>query len=137
MTRYRLNDVLGPGLLAVAGTGASPDTCEIGPTWLSRNAIRTVANTKMKRLTLTHTFETWRVRSVCLHASVTVRGSPPEARSGLRRAEATPRYEPFERLSPLVFPGMPQPVLIRVQMHEHRHPPLFVRGAVFEQAAQR
>ncbi len=44
-----------------------PDTCEIGHTWLSRNAIRTGANTEMKRLMLTHAFEVWQVRSVCLH----------------------------------------------------------------------
>ena len=44
-----------------------PDTCEIGYTWLSRDAIRTGANTEMKRLMLTHAFEVWQVRSVCLH----------------------------------------------------------------------
>jgi N-acetyltransferase len=45
----------------------APDTCEIGYTWLSRHAIRTGANTEMKRLMLTHAFEVWQVRSVCLH----------------------------------------------------------------------
>jgi N-acetyltransferase len=50
---------------AVARTG--PDTCEIGYTWLSPAAIRTGANTEMKRLMLTHAFETWQVSSVCLH----------------------------------------------------------------------
>jgi N-acetyltransferase len=45
----------------------TPDTCEIGHTWLSRDAIRTGANTEMKRLMLTHAFEVWQVRSVCLH----------------------------------------------------------------------
>jgi RimJ/RimL family protein N-acetyltransferase len=44
-----------------------PDTCEIGHTWLSRDAIRTGANTEMKRLMLTHAFEVWQVQSVCLH----------------------------------------------------------------------
>ena len=44
-----------------------PDTCEIGYTWLSPGAIRTGANTEMKRLMLSHAFETWQVRSVCLH----------------------------------------------------------------------
>jgi N-acetyltransferase len=44
-----------------------PDTCEIGYTWLSPRAVRTGANTEMKRLMLTHAFETWQVRSVCLH----------------------------------------------------------------------
>jgi RimJ/RimL family protein N-acetyltransferase len=46
---------------------SGPDTCEIGYTWLSRDAIRTGANTEMKRLMLTFAFETWQVRSVCLH----------------------------------------------------------------------
>jgi len=45
----------------------APDTCEIGHTWLSRDAIRTGVNTEMKRLMLTHAFEVWQVRSVCLH----------------------------------------------------------------------
>ena len=44
-----------------------PDTCEIGHTWLAREAVRTAANTEMKRLMLTHAFEVWRVQSVCLH----------------------------------------------------------------------
>ena len=44
-----------------------PDTCEIGYSWLSPKAVRTGANTEMKRLMLTHAFETWQVRSVCLH----------------------------------------------------------------------
>ena len=43
-----------------------PDTCEIGHTWLSPGAIRTGANTEMKRLMLTHAFETWQVRRVTL-----------------------------------------------------------------------
>jgi RimJ/RimL family protein N-acetyltransferase/GNAT superfamily N-acetyltransferase len=44
-----------------------PDTGEIGYTWLSPSAIRTGANTEMKRLMLTHAFEVWRVSSVSLH----------------------------------------------------------------------
>jgi RimJ/RimL family protein N-acetyltransferase len=44
-----------------------PDVCEIGYTWLSPDAIRTGANTEMKRLMLTYAFEVWQVRSVCLH----------------------------------------------------------------------
>ena len=47
-----------------------PDTCEIGYTWLAREALRTGANTEMKRLMLTHAFEAWQVRSVCLHTDV-------------------------------------------------------------------
>jgi RimJ/RimL family protein N-acetyltransferase len=48
----------------------APDTCEIGYTWLARAALRTGANTEMKRLMLTHAFEVWGVRSVCLHTDV-------------------------------------------------------------------
>ncbi len=44
-----------------------PDTCEIGHTWLAASAIRTGANTEMKRLMLTHAFEAWDVLSVCFH----------------------------------------------------------------------
>ena len=44
-----------------------PDTCEIGHTWLAKSAIRTGANTEMKRLMLTFAFETWQVQSVCFH----------------------------------------------------------------------
>ena len=46
---------------------SGPDTCEIGYTWLSAAAIRTGANTEMKRLMLGYAFEVWQVRSVCLH----------------------------------------------------------------------
>jgi N-acetyltransferase len=45
----------------------APDVCEIGYTWLARSAIRTAANTEMKRLMLEHAFEVWEVESVCLH----------------------------------------------------------------------
>ena len=48
----------------------APDTCEIGYTWLAREALRTGANTEMKRLMLTYAFEVWRVLSVCLHTDV-------------------------------------------------------------------
>jgi RimJ/RimL family protein N-acetyltransferase len=44
-----------------------PDACEIGYTWLTRSAIRTVANTEAKLLMLTHAFEVWRVLRVCFH----------------------------------------------------------------------
>lgn len=45
----------------------APDVCEIGHTWLARSAIRTGANTEMKRLMLEHAFEVWQTASVCLH----------------------------------------------------------------------
>ncbi|HEX4647456.1 MAG TPA: GNAT family protein [Steroidobacteraceae bacterium] len=44
-----------------------PDGCEIGYTWLARDAIRTAANTEAKLLMLTHAFEAWRVHRVCFH----------------------------------------------------------------------
>jgi N-acetyltransferase len=43
-----------------------PDVCEIGYTWLARDAIRTAANTEAKLLMLTHAFEVWRMLRVCL-----------------------------------------------------------------------
>ena len=48
----------------------APDVCEIGYTWLTRDAIRTPANTEAKLLMLTHAFETWKVLRVCLHTDV-------------------------------------------------------------------
>jgi RimJ/RimL family protein N-acetyltransferase len=48
----------------------TPDGCEIGYTWYSRDAIRTAVNTEAKLLLLTHAFETWRVFRVCLHTDV-------------------------------------------------------------------
>jgi N-acetyltransferase len=49
---------------------ASPDVCEIGYTWLSSGAIRTVANTEAKLLMLTYAFESWQVLRVCFHTDV-------------------------------------------------------------------
>jgi RimJ/RimL family protein N-acetyltransferase len=46
------------------------DACEIGYTWLARDALRTAANTESKLLMLTHAFETWQVLRVCLHTDV-------------------------------------------------------------------
>jgi RimJ/RimL family protein N-acetyltransferase len=46
---------------------ANPDACEIGHTWLTRDAIRTAANSEAKLLMLAHAFETWHVLRVCLH----------------------------------------------------------------------
>jgi RimJ/RimL family protein N-acetyltransferase len=51
------------------GRGA-PDACEIGYTWLSRQAIRTGVNTEAKLLMLRHAFEVWQVLRVCLHTDV-------------------------------------------------------------------
>jgi len=42
------------------------DTGEIGYTWLTASAIRTVANSEAKLLMLTHAFETWKMCSVHL-----------------------------------------------------------------------
>ena len=43
------------------------DGCELGYSWLSRQAVRTAANTEAKLLMLTHAFEVWRVYRVCFH----------------------------------------------------------------------
>jgi len=51
-----------------ATAATPPDGCEIGYTWLSREAIRTAANTEAKLLMLTHAFESWRVLRVCFHS---------------------------------------------------------------------
>jgi N-acetyltransferase len=47
--------------------GQVPDVCEIGYTWLTREAIRTAANTEAKLLMLTHAFEVWNMLRVCFH----------------------------------------------------------------------
>jgi RimJ/RimL family protein N-acetyltransferase len=49
---------------------AAPDACEIGYTWLTKDAIRTAANTEAKLLMLTYAFEEWKVLRVCLHTDV-------------------------------------------------------------------
>lgn len=49
------------------GRHEGPDGCEIGYTWLAADAIRTAANTEAKLLMLTHAFESWGVKRVCLH----------------------------------------------------------------------
>jgi RimJ/RimL family protein N-acetyltransferase len=48
----------------------TPDACEIGYTWLGRDAIRTPVNTESKLLMLTYAFETWKVLRVCFHTDV-------------------------------------------------------------------
>ena len=45
---------------------ATYDACEIGHTWLTRDAIRTAVNTEAKLLMLTHAFEVWKVLRVSL-----------------------------------------------------------------------
>jgi len=68
-TRFHSLDYWPWQLAGVTGRDpATPDVTEIGWTWLSKDAIRTPANTEMKRLMLTHAFETWQVQAVCLHA---------------------------------------------------------------------
>jgi RimJ/RimL family protein N-acetyltransferase len=47
-----------------------PDGCEIGYTWLSAGAVRTVANTEAKLLMLRHAFEVWEAHGVCFHTDV-------------------------------------------------------------------
>jgi RimJ/RimL family protein N-acetyltransferase len=45
----------------------TPDGCEIGYTWLKREAIRTAANTEAKLLMLDHAFGSLGVQRVCFH----------------------------------------------------------------------
>ena len=79
-----------------------PDTCEIGYTWLSPKAIRTGANTEMKRLMLTHAFEVWQVSSVCLHTDARNQRS----RDAMARIGA--RYEGVLRAHRLDADGKPR-----------------------------
>jgi len=79
-----------------------PDTCEIGYTWLSPGAIRTGANTEMKRLMLAHAFETWQVQSVCLHTDARNQRS----RDAMHRIGA--RFEGILRAHRLGTDGKPR-----------------------------
>ena len=81
---------------------SGPDTCEIGSTWLSPKAIRTGANTEMKRLMLTHAFETWQVQSVCLHTDARNQRS----RQAMERIGA--RFEGILRAHRLGTDGKPR-----------------------------
>ncbi|HUB41438.1 MAG TPA: GNAT family protein [Streptosporangiaceae bacterium] len=79
-----------------------PDTCEIGHTWLTRSAIRTSANTEMKRLMLTFAFETWDVQSVCFHTDA----RNERSRQALSRIGA--RYEGILRSHRLAADDQPR-----------------------------
>jgi RimJ/RimL family protein N-acetyltransferase len=79
-----------------------PDTCEIGHTWLSADAIRTAANTEMKTLMLAHAFETWLTQSVCLHTDARNQRS----RAAIERIGA--RFEGILRAHRLGADGSPR-----------------------------
>jgi N-acetyltransferase len=79
-----------------------PDTCEIGHTWLARSAIRTGANTEMKRLMLTFAFEAWDVQSVCFHTDA----RNERSRNALGRIGA--RYEGILRAHRLAADDQPR-----------------------------
>jgi N-acetyltransferase len=79
-----------------------PDTCEIGYTWLAKDAIRTGANTEMKRLMLGYAFESWGVRSVCLHTDA----RNERSRSAMERIGL--RFEGILRAHRLASDGMPR-----------------------------
>jgi len=79
-----------------------PDTCEIGHTWLAASAVRTGANTEMKRLMLTLAFETWEVQSVCFHTDA----RNERSRRALARIGA--RYEGTLRAHRLGADGRPR-----------------------------
>jgi RimJ/RimL family protein N-acetyltransferase len=49
---------------------SEPDVCEIGYTWLNRDATRTTANTEAKLLMLAHAFDVWGVFRVCFHTDI-------------------------------------------------------------------
>jgi RimJ/RimL family protein N-acetyltransferase len=103
-----------------------PDTCEIGYSWLAREALRTGANTEMKRLMLTHAFEVWRVRSVCLHTDVRNQRSQNAIRriGGRSRASCAPTAWPWTRV----------PGLGPVQHHARPNGPL--SGSLADLAAR-
>jgi N-acetyltransferase len=79
-----------------------PDTCEIGYTWLAPDAVRTGANTEMKRLMLRHAFEVWQVRAVCLHTDARNQRS----RDAMQRIGA--RFEGILRAHRLGADGKPR-----------------------------
>jgi RimJ/RimL family protein N-acetyltransferase/GNAT superfamily N-acetyltransferase len=79
-----------------------PDTCEIGHTWLSPGAVRTGANTEMKRLMLGHAFETWQVQCVCLHTDA----RNDRSRQAMERIGA--RFEGILRAHRLGTDGKPR-----------------------------
>jgi N-acetyltransferase len=79
-----------------------PDTCEIGYSWLTRAAIRTGANTEMKRLMLMFAFETWEVQSVCFHTDA----RNERSRQALSRIGA--RYEGILRSHRLAADDQPR-----------------------------
>ena len=56
----------GPRRAPTPGSTSTPDTVEIGATWLAVSAQRTGINTEAKLLMLTHAFEAWNVRRVSL-----------------------------------------------------------------------
>jgi RimJ/RimL family protein N-acetyltransferase len=79
-----------------------PDTCEIGHTWLAASAIRSGANTEMKRLMLTLAFDAWDVQSVCFHTDA----RNERSRRALARIGA--RYEGTLRSHRLGADGRPR-----------------------------
>ena len=83
-------------------TPRQPDTCEIGHTWLAPSAIRTGANTEMKRLMLTYAFETWGVQLVCLHTDA----RNERSRNAMERIGA--RFEGILRAHRLATSGGPR-----------------------------
>ena len=82
--------------------GGAPDTCEIGHTWLAACAVGTGANTEMKRLMLGYAFETWQVRSVCLHTDI----RNERSRRAIERIGA--RFEGVLRAHRLSADGLPR-----------------------------
>jgi len=65
---------------------ATPDVCEIGYTWLTKEAVRTPANTEAKFLMLSHAFEVWKMLRVCFHTDA----RNERSRAALERIGAKP-----------------------------------------------
>ena len=78
------------------------DVCEIGYTWLTRDAIRTAANSEAKLLMLTHAFETWRMLRVCLHTD------ERNARSRAAMERMGARFEGILRVHRVAVDGLPR-----------------------------
>ena len=80
----------------------APDGCEIGYSWLAREATRTAVNTEAKLLTLSHAFETFGVYRVCFHADM----RNERSRAALTRLGAT--FEGVLRAHRMAVDGVPR-----------------------------
>lgn len=107
----------------------TPDVCEIGYTWYSPSAIRTVVNTESKLMLLTHAFENWRVLRVVLHtdarnersrAAIQRIGGKFEGilRAHRMAADFTPRDSARFSIVAAEWPEVKQRLIERMNSHE-------------------